>query len=237
MAESAGRPVDDAGQSAARVRAAQESGVIFERAETVIVGADVLLAPGATIRAFTILEGRTSIAARAVVGPFCRIENSSIGEGATILDSCLVRDASVAAGATVGPFAHIRPESVVGENAKVGNFVELKKTVLGPGSKAPHLSYLGDAVVGARANIGAGSITCNYDGVNKHRTTIEEGAFVGSDSILVAPVSVGAGAFVAAGSVVTKDVPAGALAVARARQENKAGWAEKRARRAHKDKA
>jgi bifunctional UDP-N-acetylglucosamine pyrophosphorylase/glucosamine-1-phosphate N-acetyltransferase len=226
---------DAATGSAERVRAAQERGVAFERADTVILGPDVTLAPGARIRAFTILEGRTTVGAGAVVGPFCRVENSSIGDGATILDSCLVRDSVIERGATIGPFAHIRPESVVRENAKVGNFVELKKTVLGPGAKAPHLSYLGDAEIGAKANVGAGTITCNYDGVSKHRTTIEDGAFVGSDSILVAPVTVGAGAFVAAGSVVTRDVPKGALAVGRARQENKAGWAERRARRARKD--
>jgi bifunctional UDP-N-acetylglucosamine pyrophosphorylase/glucosamine-1-phosphate N-acetyltransferase len=120
---------------------------------------------------------------------------------------------------------------VVGENAKVGNFVELKKTFLGPGSKAPHLSYLGDATIGAKANIGAGSITCNYDGAFKHKTTIEDGAFVGSNSILVAPVKVGRGAYIAAGSVITKDVPEGALGVGRARQENKAGWVSRRAKK------
>ena len=128
----------------------------------------------------------------------------------------------------MGPFAHIRPDSVVGENAKVGNFVELKKTHLGAGSKAPHLSYLGDATIGAKANIGAGTITCNYDGVVKSPTSIEDGAFVGSNSILVAPVRIGRGAYIAAGSVITKDVPAEALGVGRARQENKPGWASRR---------
>jgi bifunctional UDP-N-acetylglucosamine pyrophosphorylase/glucosamine-1-phosphate N-acetyltransferase len=117
---------------------------------------------------------------------------------------------------------------VVGENAKVGNFVELKKTVLGAGSKAPHLSYLGDSTIGTRVNVGAGTITCNYDGVVKSPTTIDDGAFVGSNSILVAPVRVGRGAYIAAGSVITKDVPEGALGVGRARQENKPGWASRR---------
>ena len=116
----------------------------------------------------------------------------------------------------------------MGENAKVGNFVELKKTHLGAGSKAPHLSYLGDATIGSKANIGAGTITCNYDGVVKSPTTIEDGAFVGSNSILVAPVRIGRGAYIAAGSVITKDVPAEALGVGRARQENKPGWASRR---------
>ena len=204
------------------------AGVSIERPDTVLLGPAVRVSPGAQIRAFTILEGSTRIESRAVVGPFCRIEDSEIGEGAVILDSCLVRGSKISAGASVGPFAHIRPESVVGENAKVGNFVELKKTTLGAGAKAPHLSYLGDATIGAKANIGAGTITCNYDGVVKSPTTIEDGAFVGSNSILVAPVTIGRGAYIAAGSVITKDVPEEALGLGRARQENKAGWAARR---------
>lgn len=207
------------------------AGVSVERTETILIGPDVEVAAGARIRAFTILEGRTRVGAGASVGPFCRIENSEIAGGATVLDSCLIRDSSIGPGATIGPFAHIRPDSVVEENAKVGNFVELKKTRLGAGSKAPHLSYLGDATIGTKVNIGAGSITCNYDGVVKSPTTIDDGAFVGSNSILVAPVTIGRGAYVAAGSVITKDVPADALGVGRARQENKPGWAMRRAKR------
>jgi bifunctional UDP-N-acetylglucosamine pyrophosphorylase/glucosamine-1-phosphate N-acetyltransferase len=207
------------------------AGVWIERPDTVLIGPDVRLAQGARVRAFTILEGKTVLDAGSVVGSFCRIEDSQIGSGAVILDSCLIRQSMVSAGASVGPFAHIRPDSIVGENAKVGNFVELKKTTLGPGSKAPHLSYLGDATIGAKANIGAGSITCNYDGVVKSKTTIEDGAFVGSNSILVAPVTVGRGAYIAAGSVITKDVPAGALGLGRARQENKTGWVSRRAKK------
>jgi bifunctional UDP-N-acetylglucosamine pyrophosphorylase/glucosamine-1-phosphate N-acetyltransferase len=134
----------------------------------------------------------------------------------------------VEAGASVGPFAHVRPESRIGPRAKVGNFVELKKTHLGEGSKAPHLSYIGDATVGPAVNIGAGTITCNYDGTAKHPTRIEAGAFVGSNTTLVAPVTVGAGAYVGAGSAITEDVPAGALALGRARQVIKEGWAEAR---------
>jgi bifunctional UDP-N-acetylglucosamine pyrophosphorylase/glucosamine-1-phosphate N-acetyltransferase len=207
------------------------AGVLIERPDTVLVGPFVEVAPLARIRAFTILEGRTKVHPGASIGPFCRIEDSEIGKEAVILDSCLVRSSSIEAGASVGPFAHIRPESVVGENAKVGNFVELKKTTLGAGSKAPHLSYLGDATIGAKANIGAGTITCNYDGVVKNPTVIEDGAFVGSNSILVAPVRVGRAAYVAAGSVITKDVPADSLGIGRARQENKAGWASRRPKR------
>jgi bifunctional UDP-N-acetylglucosamine pyrophosphorylase / glucosamine-1-phosphate N-acetyltransferase len=207
------------------------AGVAIERPDTVLLGPDVRIEEGAQIRAFTVIEGRSNVGARAEIGPFCRVENSEIGEGAVLLDSCLVRDSTVGPGATLGPFAHIRPESMIGAGAKVGNFVELKKTTLGAGSKAPHLSYLGDATIGERTNIGAGSITCNYDGVKKSPTIIEDGAFVGSNSIMVAPVTIGRGAYVAAGSVVTKDVPGGALAVGRARQENKTGWATRRAKK------
>jgi bifunctional UDP-N-acetylglucosamine pyrophosphorylase/glucosamine-1-phosphate N-acetyltransferase len=216
---------------ARRTRDLLAAGVLIERPDTVLVGPAVQVAPGARLRAFTILEGATRIEDGAVVGPFCRIVDSPVGANATILDSCLILASRIEAGATIGPFAHIRPDSIVGENAKVGNFVELKKTHLGAGSKAPHLSYLGDATIGAKANIGAGTITCNYDGVVKSPTSIEDGAFVGSNSILVAPVRVGRGAYVAAGSVITKDVPPEALGVGRARQENKPGWASRRAKK------
>lgn len=214
-----------------RASALLSAGVLLERPDTILVGPEAVVAPGAKIRAFTILEGRTLVGAGASVGPFCRIENSEVAQGATVLDSCLIRDSKIGPGATIGPFAHLRPETIVEENAKVGNFVELKKTRLGAGAKAPHLSYLGDSTIGVKANIGAGTITCNYDGVVKSPTTIEDGAFVGSNSILVAPVKIGRGAYVAAGSVITKDVPEGALGVGRARQENKPGWASRRARK------
>jgi bifunctional UDP-N-acetylglucosamine pyrophosphorylase/glucosamine-1-phosphate N-acetyltransferase len=151
-----------------------------------------------------------------------------VGEEATVLDHCLLLDCVIEEGASIGPFAHIRPQSRVGRKAKVGNFVELKKTVLGEGSKAPHLSYIGDATVGPAVNIGAGTITCNYDGVSKHPTHIEAGAFVGSDTTLVAPVTVGEGAYIGAGSTITHDVPAHSLAVGRARQVVKAEWARRR---------
>lgn len=154
-----------------------------------------------------------------------RIVNSTVADGAVILDHCVVQASQVLGGAVIGPFANLRPDSVVGEGARVGNFVELKKTVLGPGSKANHLSYLGDATIGSRVNIGAGTITCNYDGKHKHQTVIEDDVFIGSDSQLVAPVTIGQGAYVAAGSSITNNVPAGALGIARGRQENKLGWA------------
>jgi bifunctional UDP-N-acetylglucosamine pyrophosphorylase/glucosamine-1-phosphate N-acetyltransferase len=143
----------------------------------------------------------------------------------TIKSFCVLDGATVANDAVLGPFAHIRPQSEIGAGAKVGNFVELKKTVMGAKSKANHLTYLGDATIGADVNVGAGTITCNYDGMAKHPTVIEDGAFIGSDTQLIAPVTVGAGAYVGAGSSITENVPAGALGIARARQTNVDGWA------------
>ena len=186
--------------------------------DSVTVGAGTVLHPGVT------LEGRTTIGANCRVRSWVRITDSTIGDNVVINDTCIIVESRVDAGARVGPFAHIRPASHVKRDARVGNFVELKKTVLGDGSKANHLSYLGDATIGAGANIGAGTITCNYDGARKHQTIIEDGAFIGSDTQLVAPVTVGAGSYVAAGSSITHDVPAGALGVARAKQTNIEGW-------------
>jgi bifunctional UDP-N-acetylglucosamine pyrophosphorylase/glucosamine-1-phosphate N-acetyltransferase len=204
------------------------SGVVIEDPETTCVGPHAEVAPDAVLRAYTLLEGRTRVGRGSSVGPFARLVDAEVGEGASILDHCLLLECVVEEGASVGPFAHIRPQSRVGRRAKVGNFVELKKTVLGEGSKAPHLSYIGDATVGPAVNIGAGTITCNYDGVNKHPTRIEAGAFVGSDTTLVAPVTVGEGAYIGAGSTITHDVPAHSLAVGRARQVVKEEWARRR---------
>jgi len=203
-------------------------GVHVEDPETLRVGPEVEVESGAVLRAFVVLEGRTRIGSGARIGPFVRLVDSTVAELAEILDHSLLRDCVVGPRASVGPMAHVRPGSRVGADARVGNFVELKKTDLGEGSKASHLSYLGDAEIGPNVNIGAGTITCNYDGVQKHRTRIEAGAFVGSDSTLVAPVTVGAGAYVGAGSTITQDVPAGSLALGRARQVIKVGWAARR---------
>ena len=186
------------------------------------IAADTVLHPG------VIIEGRTRIGSACEIQAYVRISDSEIGDRVTINSFCLISGAQVATGAALGPFAHLRPGTTVGENARIGNFVELKNTTLGPGSKANHLSYLGDATVGANVNVGAGTITCNYDGVNKHRTVIEDGAFIGSDSQLVAPVTVGKGAYVGAGSSIITDVPAGALGIARGRQSNVEGWVERR---------
>jgi bifunctional UDP-N-acetylglucosamine pyrophosphorylase/glucosamine-1-phosphate N-acetyltransferase len=151
-----------------------------------------------------------------------------VGNGVTINNFCVIVESRIRDGAKVGPFAHLRPQSDVGPDAHIGNFVELKKTVVGAGSKANHLAYLGDATIGERVNVGAGTITCNYDGVSKHPTIIEDGVFIGSDSQLIAPVRIGRGAYVAAGSSITDDVPPDALAIARGKQINKEGWVGKR---------
>jgi len=150
-----------------------------------------------------------------------------VDDDVEVLDYSVIVNSTIGAGAAVGPMAHIRPDSVLGPKARVGNFVELKKTTLGRGSKANHLAYIGDATVGDGVNIGAGTITCNYDGEKKFKTIIEDGVFIGSDSQLVAPVTIGKDAFVGAGSSITEDVPAGALAVARSKQVIKEGWATK----------
>ncbi len=215
-----------------RNRELLETGVLLEDPLSIWVDVETHVTPGALLRASVVLEGRTHVDAGAQVGPFARLVDTRVGAGAQVLDHCLLRECIVDEGASIGPFAHIRPGTRVRRGAKVGNFVELKQTDLGEGSKAPHLSYLGDATIGARVNVGAGTITCNYDGVAKHPTRIEDGAFVGSDTTLVAPLTVGAGAYVGAGSTLTQDVPADALALTRAPLVLRDGWAaRKRAQR------
>ena len=211
-----------------RNRAAMLSGVTLEDPATAYIDEDVTIGQDTTIGPGVRLQGRTSIGARCVIQAGCRLTNVTVGAGVTILDYCVLTNASVGDNARLGPFAHVRPESVVGPSAHVGNFVELKKTVLGAGSKANHLAYLGDAVIGEQVNVGAGTITCNYDGAKKHQTVIEDGAFIGSNSALVAPVTIGAGAYIAAGSTITQNVPAGGLGIARGEQINKSGWTPKR---------
>jgi bifunctional UDP-N-acetylglucosamine pyrophosphorylase / glucosamine-1-phosphate N-acetyltransferase len=171
-----------------------------------------------------IIEGTVRLADGVRIGPFCRLRNVSLGAGTVVQAHCDLDGVTADAGCTIGPFARLRPGAELAEEAHVGNFVELKKTRLGRGSKANHLSYLGDATIGERVNIGAGTITCNYDGVNKHRTTIGDGAFIGSNTALVAPVEVGADATIGAGSVITRPAPAEQLTVARGRQATIRGW-------------
>jgi bifunctional UDP-N-acetylglucosamine pyrophosphorylase/glucosamine-1-phosphate N-acetyltransferase len=164
------------------------------------------------------------------------IGNSTLGDGVLVRNSCVIDHATVEQGAQIGPFAHLRPQSHIGREAHVGNFVETKKTRLGDGSKANHLAYLGDAEIGSGCNIGAGVITCNYDGVDKHPTQIGQGVFVGSNSTLVAPVTLEDGSYVGAASCITETVPAGALALGRARQEVKLGWVAKKKAATQKNK-
>jgi bifunctional UDP-N-acetylglucosamine pyrophosphorylase/glucosamine-1-phosphate N-acetyltransferase len=186
------------------------------------IGADTVIHPG------VVIEGKSQIGTACEIQAYVRMADTILGDRVTVQNFCVLVGVQVAEGARVGPFAHVRQQSRVGPGARVGNFVELKETTLGQGSKAMHLSYLGDATIGSQVNVGAGTITCNYDGERKHPTVIEDGAFIGSDSQLIAPVTIGKGAYVAAGSSVTTDVPPGALGIARGRQANVEGWAEKR---------
>lgn len=227
VAEDARRGAD----AASRLMAA---GVTILRPETCVIDAEVVVAAETVIEPFVQLLGRTRIGAKCLIRSFTVIESCTLGNNVLVRQSCVLTESTVSDGAKIGPFSHLRPESEIGEEAHVGNFVETKKTKLGKGAKANHLTYLGDAEVGEGSNIGAGVITCNYDGVSKHRTKIGKRAFVGSDSTLVAPVSVGEGAYIAAGSCITEDVPEGALAVGRSRQVTKKGWAE--AKRADREK-
>ena len=186
-----------------------------------------ILEGDATIEGGAVLRGRTRVGRGATVDVGCVLTDTDVGEGAMVKAYSVATDARIGARAQIGPFSHLRPASDIGEDAHVGNFVETKKTRLGRGAKANHLAYLGDGVIGAGANVGAGTIFCNYDGFQKHTTTIEDGAFIGSDSQLVAPVTVGKDAYVATGTTVTRDVPADALAISRVKQENKEGYAGK----------
>ncbi len=185
----------------------------------------VTIEPDATIETGVVLRGKTSIGRSVIVDVGCVISNVSIAEGALIKPYSVLSDSTVGPRAQIGPFSHVRPESVIGEEAHLGNFVETKKTRLDKGAKANHLAYLGDGIIGAHANVGAGTIFCNYDGYLKHTTTIEEGAFIGSDSQIVAPVTIGKNSYVGTGTTVTKNVPEDALALSRVVQVNKEGYA------------
>ena len=223
----------DATLRAAAANRLMAAGVTIFRPETCVIDSGVEVAPDTVIEPFVQLLGSTRIGAECLIRSYSVIENCTLGNDVLVRQSCILAESTIEDGAKIGPFAHLRPGSKIGEDAHVGNFVETKKATLGKGAKANHLTYLGDAEVGEGSNIGAGVITCNYDGVNKHRTHIGKGVFVGSDSTLVAPVTVEDGAYIGAGSCITKDVPAGALAVGRAHQVIKAGWvAVRRARQA-----
>jgi bifunctional UDP-N-acetylglucosamine pyrophosphorylase / glucosamine-1-phosphate N-acetyltransferase len=216
----------DAQVRAVKALALMEAGVTIYKPETCTIDADVEVGPDTIIEPFVQLLGKTKIGSDCRVRSGSVIENSTIAENVLIRQGCIINDSRIEAGALIGPYSHLRPGSEIGPQAHVGNFVETKKVKLGKGSKANHLTYLGDSVIGEGVNIGAGTITCNYDGIHKHQTTIEDGVFVGSDSTLVAPVTLGKGSYVGAASCITDDVPADSLAIGRGRQIVKEGWAK-----------
>jgi bifunctional UDP-N-acetylglucosamine pyrophosphorylase/glucosamine-1-phosphate N-acetyltransferase len=215
----------DARLRLAKCRELLEQGVTIFYPHTCVIDSDVEVGADTVIEPFVELLGHTKIGEDCRIRSYSVIANSVLGDRVTVRPGTLMEDSRAGADAVLGPYSHLRPGSDVGEGAHVGNFVETKKIKLGKGSKANHLSYLGDAEIGEGVNIGAGTITCNYDGVNKHKTVIEDGVFIGSDSTLVAPVKIGRGAYVAAASCITEDVPPDALALGRARQSVKEGWA------------
>lgn len=206
-------------------------GVTILRPDTCVIDTEVTVGADTTIEPYVQLLGATRIGSECRVRSYSVIQSSLLGDGVLVRNGCILDGAEVGDGAILGPYAHLRPESRIGEAAHVGNFCETKKVRLGKGSKANHLTYLGDAVIGEGVNVGAGVITCNYDGVHKHQTTIGDRVFVGSDSTLVAPLTVGDGAYIAAGSCITEDVPEDSLALGRSRQVTKEGWVKARRER------
>ena len=208
-----------------------EAGVTILDPASTSIEDTVTIGPDTTIHPQVVIEGQSAIGSECVIGVGSHVSACRIGDRVTLLPYCVLRESVIEDAATLGPFCHLRPLSHVGPKAKVGNFVELKKSKIGRGSKVPHLSYVGDATVGEGVNVGAGTITCNYDGVHKHETKIEDHAFIGTNTSLVAPITVGEGAYIGAGSTITKDVPPGALAVGRAPQIVKDGWAARKAKK------
>ncbi|MEE9297623.1 MAG: bifunctional UDP-N-acetylglucosamine diphosphorylase/glucosamine-1-phosphate N-acetyltransferase GlmU [Acidimicrobiia bacterium] len=211
-----------------------EAGVWMKDPSSVYIGAEVTLEAGVRLYPGTHLEGGTSVGADSEIGPNTIVRDSTVGPGSRIWFS-VVREVEIAAGVEVGPYASLRSGTVMADGSKAGTFVELKAATVGKGSKVPHLSYIGDAAIGEGSNVGAGTITCNYDGFAKHRTVIGDRVFIGSDTMLVAPVEIGDDAYTGAGSVITKDVAPGALAVERSPQKELAGYAERRARLAESE--
>jgi bifunctional UDP-N-acetylglucosamine pyrophosphorylase/glucosamine-1-phosphate N-acetyltransferase len=210
------------------VRRWMEKGVLVMDPRAVWIGMDAELEPGASLMPGAQIWGNSFVGGGSRVGPYCVLRNARLGRGVNLISNVIVEDSELRDGVKAGPFAYIREGSLLEERSFAGKFVELKKTKVGKGSKVPHLSYMGDAILGENVNIGAGSVTCNYDGVNKFQTIIGDRCFVGSDTMMVAPVALGDDSMTAAGSTITADVPAGALSVGRARQKNFEGWALKR---------
>lgn len=218
----------DATMRLATARRLMASGVTIFRPETSVIDCEVVIGPDTIIEPYVQLLGSTQIGSDCRIRSYSVIQNSTLADNVTVRNGCIMDSAIVAEGAILGPYSHLRPESRIGPGAHVGNFVETKKVTLGAGSKANHLNYLGDAVIGEGVNVGAGAITCNYDGVHKHQTTIGDHVFIGSDSTLVAPVTIESNTYVAAGSCITENVPSGSLALGRARQTIKPDWVANR---------
>lgn len=221
----------------AKCRQLMDEGVTILYPETCVIDNDVSVGPDTVIEPSVQLRGSTRVGSDTRIGSYSVILSCEIGDNVLVQTGCVLEHSVVRARASLGPYSHLRPGCEVCEDAHVGNFTELKKTRLGKGSKANHLTYLGDTEVGEKVNVGAGTITCNYDGVSKHKTVIEDGVFVGSDSILIAPVRIGKGAYVAAATTVTEDVPPDSLALGRARQIVKEGWAKTKREKARAQKA
>ncbi|HEX4581473.1 MAG TPA: bifunctional UDP-N-acetylglucosamine diphosphorylase/glucosamine-1-phosphate N-acetyltransferase GlmU [Acidobacteriaceae bacterium] len=217
----------DAEMRMRKAQALMAEGVTIFRPETSVIDSTVTVGADTVVEPFVQLLGQTTIGSGCRIRSYSVIEDSTLGDDVVVRNGSIITSSLIAKGAVIGPYSHVRPESEIGEGAHVGNFVETKKSRLGAGAKANHLSYIGDAEVGAATNIGAGTITCNYDGKAKHRTTIGANVFVGSDSTLVAPLAIADGSYIAAGSTITEDVPADALALGRARQTVKPDWAKK----------
>jgi bifunctional UDP-N-acetylglucosamine pyrophosphorylase/glucosamine-1-phosphate N-acetyltransferase len=218
----------DAAMRLATAHRLMSEGVTIFRPDTCVIDAQVQVGPDTVIEPYVQLLRNTKVGCNCHIASYSVVIDTTLDDNVLLRNGCILSESTVASGAKLGPYAHLRPGSDIGEDAHIGNFVETKKVRMGKGSKANHLSYLGDAVIGAGTNIGAGAITCNYDGVHKHTTTIGDGVFVGSDSILVAPLTIGDGGYIAAGSCITEDVPAHALALARSRQTTKPGWVSAR---------
>jgi bifunctional UDP-N-acetylglucosamine pyrophosphorylase / glucosamine-1-phosphate N-acetyltransferase len=210
-----------------KANALMKEGVTITNPEATYIDEDVVIGPDTIVEPGVSLRGHTRLGSGCRLEPYSTITDSILADGVTVRQSCVITNCELGAGVTAGPFAHLRLGTTIQPEARIGNFVEVKKSTIGRGAKALHLTYLGDATVGAHANIGAGTITCNYDGKNKNPTTIEEEVFIGSGNMLVAPVRIAKGSYTAAGSTITKDVPPESLAIARGRQVNKEGWVRK----------
>jgi bifunctional UDP-N-acetylglucosamine pyrophosphorylase / glucosamine-1-phosphate N-acetyltransferase len=218
----------DAAMRLATARRLMAQGVTIFRPETCVIDAQVEIGPDTIIEPYVQILGSTKVGSSSRFASFTVVQDAQIGDNVLLRNGCIVSQSTIGSGAKLGPYAHLRPESEIGEDAHIGNFVETKKMKMGRGSKANHLSYLGDSTIGSGVNIGAGTITCNYDGTHKHPTTIGNKAFIGSNSTLVAPLNIGAEAYIAAASCITEDVPADALALGRSRQTTKPGWVSAR---------